>query len=70
MAPEITPDPTSEEVAAIMAAIAAARAGRTDAGEPTPVDRWRVAGRLAAVGAGDRVPRNAPRDPWVASGRR
>jgi hypothetical protein len=68
---------TEEEAAAIAAAIAAhladteARAA-ADAGGADSWDgeRWPFAGRLDGVGRGaDRVPEDAPRDPWAASGR-
>ena len=69
MAYEISPDPTSEEVAAIMVAIEATQPGRSDEAD-APVDHWRIAGRLAAVHAGERLPRGASADAWIASGRR
>ena len=73
----LPPDATPDEAAAITAAVeswlaAEAAAEDEDAPEgPWAGRRFAFAGRLAKVtGEPARVPRGAPADPWVASGRR
>lgn len=77
---EIPPTADSEEAAAIVAAIgahvrdreAAAAAAAAAAGQERTWDgdRFSFAGRLDQLqGRAGRVPRDAPRDAWTASGR-
>lgn len=67
-----SPAPTPEEAAAIAAALGAYLADEEHDGEEEVAvrDQWSFAGRLRAL---DRQPtrlsRDAPRDPWTASGR-
>jgi hypothetical protein len=69
------PDANDEETAAIAAAVAAHLGDRERAAaeedEPSwDGERWRFAGRLAALGQRSvRVSLDAPTDPWSASGR-
>jgi len=71
----IPPDATDEEAAAIAAAVAAYRravaiAMAADADTDRRGERWRFAGRLAAVhGRRARAPASAPADPWAAADR-
>lgn len=71
------PDAESEEAAAIAAAIGAhLRVEAADAEEGQPAElwegrRWGFAGRVENTQGRrlQRVPRDAPADPWAASGR-
>lgn len=74
----IPPDASDEEAAAIAAAISAylsareqaAAAAAAEAEETWEGDRWTFAGRMESTSGRDgRVPMDAPRDPWTASGR-
>ena len=70
----IPPDATEVETAAIAAAVAAYLTDRERTNESESEDwrgdRWRFAGRLNALGRdSERVPGDAPQDPWTASGR-
>jgi hypothetical protein len=74
----LPPTADQDEAAAIVAAVgahirdreAAAAAAEAEATVTWDGDRWRFAGRLAATrGRPRRVPREAPTDPWTASGR-
>ncbi|MFB6280475.1 MAG: acc operon protein [Haloferacaceae archaeon] len=75
-------DADPAEAAAIAAAVgahlrdrAAAAAAADDGGDdgdgsPWAGERWRFAGRMAALGSGPvRVPPDAPADAWTAAGR-
>jgi hypothetical protein len=72
----LPPDADPDEAAAVVAAVHAhLRDGRArDAGAPPEEtwegDRWRFAGRVAALqGRTARVPDGAPTDGWAAAGR-
>lgn len=70
----IPPDASEVETAAIAAAVAAYLTDRERARESDEEDwagdRWPFAGRLDALGRdAERVPTDAPQDPWTASGR-
>ena len=68
---ELPPAASPEEAAAIAAAIGAYLADQQrEADEERPRDRWSFAGRMRALNRSPgRIPGNAPRDPWTASGR-
>ncbi len=70
---KLPPDATSDEAAAIAAAVAAAVRDDADVAEPEPTwdgKRFRFAARLNAVsGMHRRVPQGAPTDSWTAAGR-
>ncbi|WP_435075911.1 acc operon protein [Halococcus sp. AFM35] len=76
LAAAIPDDAESDEAAAIAAALGSYLADREHAAageieEPSwDGERWRFAGRLAALGRRSvRVPLDAPTDPWSAAGR-
>ena len=76
LAAAIPDDAESDEAAAIAAALGSyladrERAAADESGEPSwDGERWRFAGRLAALGRRSvRVPLDAPTDPWSAAGR-
>lgn len=66
-------DASSEEAAAIVAAISAHLAAQDADEEEAPSwdgKRWQFAGRLRGLqGRAPRVPRGAPTDGWAAAGR-
>ncbi|MFC5973482.1 acc operon protein [Halomarina salina] len=70
-------DAADDEAAAIVAAVrahlraqAAARTADEETEETWDGERWAFAGRVATLQRRDvRVPREAPTDPWTASGR-
>ena len=67
----IEPDPSTEEVAAIMAAIGAEQDRRqtVTASDERRIDRWQLAARLANVGARGRIQRQPVQNAWIASAR-
>lgn len=65
----IRPDPTTDETAAIVAAIAKHRETPTSAPD-TRNDVWTLTGRIANQGgAWAATSRDVPDDPWVATSR-
>ncbi len=76
LAAAIPDDAENDEAAAIAAALGTyladhERAAASESEEPSwDGERWRFAGRLAALGRLPvRVPLDAPTDPWSAAGR-
>ena len=74
---DVPPDATDAEVAAIAVAVcahldqcAAVAALDAETDSSRADERWRFAGRLAALGAARRrIPAGAPADDWTAAGR-